>query len=261
MKKILLVVLVLFLGISTLGFSKDKVITKGKFVVGLDDTFAPMGFKDEKGNIVGFDIDLAKEAAKRMNLNVEFKPTEWSGIIFALKGGNIDVIWNGLTITANRKKQINFTKPYLANRQSIVILNKNNIKSKQDLKNKIIGLQLGSSADTAVMSDSIYKNLKNIKKYDSNIEALLDLEAGRIDAVVVDEIVARYYIAKKEKRENKKIYKVLNDDFGREEYGVGVRKGDKEFLDLLNKALDEMKKDGTTAKISKKWFGEDIVLK
>lgn len=261
MKKILLVMLILTLGVSTLSFSKDKVLKKGKFVVGLDDTFAPMGFKNENGEIIGFDIDLAKEAAKRMNLDVEFKPTEWSGIIFALKGGNIDVIWNGLTITDTRKKQINFTKPYLANRQSIVTLNKSNVNSKQELKNKIVGVQLGSSADSAVMSDTIYKSLKNVKKYDSNVEALLDLEAGRIDAVVVDEIVARYYIATKEERENKKIYKVLNDDFGREEYGVGVRKTDKEFLNLLNKTLDEMKKDGTTAKISKKWFGEDIVLK
>ena len=86
----------------------EGIKVKGKLVIGLDDTFAPMGFKDEKGEIVGFDIDLAKEVAKRLGVEAEFKPTEWSGIVFELKGKKIDVVWNGMTITEERKAQIAF---------------------------------------------------------------------------------------------------------------------------------------------------------
>ena len=95
---------------------------KGQLIVGLDDTFAPMGFKDDKGEIVGFDIDLAKEVAKRIGVEAVFKPSEWSGIVFELKSKNIDVVWNGMTITEDRKKEINFSKPYMNNNQIIVTL-------------------------------------------------------------------------------------------------------------------------------------------
>lgn len=240
--------------------SFETIQKKGTFIVGLDDTFAPMGFKDEKGNTVGFDIDLAKAVAEKMGLKVEFKPCEWSGIIFELKSKNIDMIWNGMTITADRQKQINFSNAYIANRQIIITLANSNIKTKAELSNKKVGLQLGSSADSAVNSDSIAKEMKNIKKYDTNVEAMLDLESGRVDAVVMDEIVARYYIAKKEKKTGKTIYTVLNDNFGDEEYGVGIRKTDLKLQSELNKALKAITADGTAAKISKKWFAEDILL-
>jgi len=106
---------------------------KGKFIVGLDDTFAPMGFRDEKGKIVGFDIDMAKEVAKRLGVSVEFKPVDWDGVVLSLKNKDIDVIWNGLTITDERKEQIDFSNPYLENRQIIVVKSGSGIKSKADL--------------------------------------------------------------------------------------------------------------------------------
>lgn len=237
--------------------SLDKIKKAGKFVVGLDDTFAPMGFRDENGQIVGFDIDLAKEAAKRMGVNVEFKPVEWDGVTMSLNNGDIDVIWNGLTITEKRKKEIDFTKPYLSNRQIIVVKADSTISGKADLAGKVVGVQLNSSSDEALANDKkTADSLKEIKRFPDNAAALMDLSAGRLDAVVVDEILGRYYIAKKPGE-----YKILDDNFGQEQYGVGVRKSDKAFLQELNKVLDEMKADGTAGEISKKWFGEDIVLK
>lgn len=229
---------------------------KGKLVIGLDDTFAPMGFKDDKGEIVGFDIDLAKEVAKRLGVEAEFKPTEWSGIVFELKGKKIDVVWNGMTITEERKAQIAFSNPYMSNSQIIVTLTNSPLTKKEDLKSKNIGLQLGSSSFDAVSADPISKEFKEIKKYSTNVEALLDLEAGRIDAVVLDEIVARYYIAQKEKKDNKTIFKVLDGDFGKEEYGIGIRKEDSELKKAIDEKLDEMKKDGSYDKIYEKWFGK-----
>lgn len=254
---IILVLLTLILGACS---KKDSglaaIKAKGQLIIGLDDTFAPMGFKNEKGEIIGFDIDLAKEVAKRLGIEAVFKPSEWSGIVLELKSKNIDVVWNGMTITEDRKKEINFSNTYMTNSQIIVTLANSPLNSKTDLNGKIVGLQLGSSSFDAVSKDELSKSFKEIKKYDTNVEALMDLEAGRIDSVVVDEIVARYYIAQKEKNSNKIIFKVLNDDFGKEEYGVGIRKEDTDLKEAIDKTIDEMKKDGSYDAIYENWFGK-----
>jgi len=235
--------------------SLQKIKEEGKFVLGLDDNFPPMGFRDESGNIVGFDIDLAKEVANRMGVEVELKPVEWDGIIFSLKNGTIDVIWNGLTITEERAKQIAFSTPYLDNRQIIIVKKDSPINTKADLANKVVGLQLGSSSENALNSEpDVVETLKEVRQFSNNVEALMDLEIGRVDAVVVDEIVGRYYISKKPD-----VYRVLMENFGQEIYGVGLRMEDEAFLNELNRILDEMKADGTAKEISEKWFGEDIV--
>lgn len=236
--------------------SLTKILDKGKFVVGLDDAFPPMGYREQGTNeIIGFDIDLAKEVASRLDVEVEFQPVIWDTIIEELNGGNIDVIWNGLTITPERQEKITFSDPYLDNAQIIVVQKGSPLKTKADLAGKTIGLQGGSSAMNAVKSDAAtYETLGEVVEFGSNDEALLDLAAGRLDAVVVDVIVGRYYESQKAD-----VYDVLEEDFGDEEFGVGFRKGDIAFRDMVQKALDEMKADGTGAKISEKWFGTDIM--
>lgn len=237
--------------------SWEEIKAKGYFTVGLDDSFPPMGFRDEKGEIVGFDIDLAKKAAEKMGVEVKFQPVVWSGVIMELDNKNIDLIWNGMTITDERKAKINFTKPYLANKQIIVVQKDSAVKSKADLAGKKIAIQAGSSSVDALKKDeATFKSLKELVEFPNNTEALMDLAAGRVDAVVVDEIVGRYYIAKKAE-----LYSVLEDNFGSEEYGVGVRKSDEAFLTELQKAIDTMNADGSAKEISEKWFGADIVLK
>ncbi len=233
----------------------EDVKAAGKFVVGLDDGFAPMGFRDEDGNLVGFDIDVAKEVAKRLGVDVEFVPIDWDSKEFELESGNIDMIWNGLTITEKRKQQMAFTDPYLDNRQIIVVLMDSEIKGKADLAGKKVGLQTESSAKEAVMADTeTYESLGEMVEYPGNFEALQDLKAGRIDAVVVDEVLGKYYFTK-----NPGIYKVLEDNFGTEEYGIGMRLDAKDLVEEFNKILKELKADGTMTQISIKWFGEDIV--
>ncbi|MGR6837519.1 amino acid ABC transporter substrate-binding protein [Syntrophomonas erecta] len=236
--------------------SWQDIKERGYFTVGLDDAFPPMGFREEKTNdIVGFDIDLAKEAAKRMGVEVKFQPVIWDTVVEELNGGNIDVIWNGLTITEDRKAKIAFTEAYVADKQIIVVQKGSAIKGKADLADKKVGIQAGSSAVEAVQRDEeTYNSIGELVEFGSNDEALLDLASGRLDAVVVDEVVGRYYIAKKPDD-----YQVLQDNFDEEEFGVGLRKGDKAFLSELQKALDAMKADGTSAEISEKWFGEDII--
>lgn len=224
-------------------------------VVGLDDNFPPMGFRDEKNEITGFDIDLAKEATKRMGMEVTFKPIDWNAKELELSGRRVDVLWNGLTITEPRKEKILFTTPYLENHQIIIVTEASPVKAKTDLAGKVVGVQEGSSAVEAIQKDEeTTKKIKELKKFGDNVTALMDLSAGRLDAVVVDEVVGRYYTAKKPGE-----YRVLEENFGTEDYGVGTRKEDTELMAKLQKALDDMKQDGSAAEISTKWFGKDIV--
>ncbi len=234
------------------------VVVPGKaIVIGLDDNFPPMGFRNDKNELIGFDIDLAKEAGKRLGVEVSFKPIDWSAKESELNGSRIDVLWNGLTITEERKANILFTKPYLENRQIIVVTEKSPITTKSQLAGKVVGVQDGSSAVEAIQKDAVTsKSIKEIKKFGDNVTALMDLSVGRLDALVVDEIVGRYYTGKKPGE-----YRVLDENFGTEDYGVGTRKTDTELAAKLDKALDAMKADGTTAKISTQWFGTDIVKK
>jgi polar amino acid transport system substrate-binding protein len=226
-------------------------------VVGLDDNFPPMGFRNEKNELVGFDIDLAKEAGKRLGVEVQFKPIDWSAKEAELGGKRVDVLWNGLTITEPRKEKILFTTPYLENHQIIIVAEKSALKTKADLKGKVVGVQDGSSAIEAIQKDAeTAKSIKELKKFGDNVTALMDLSTGRLEALVVDEVVGRYYAAKKPGE-----YRVLEENFGTEDYGVGTRKDDAALMGKIQKAMDEMKKDGSAAKISTQWFGKDIIKK
>ena len=225
-----------------------------KIVIGLDDNFPPMGFRNEKNELVGFDISMAQEATRRMGIEAEFKPIDWSAKEAELNGKRVDMLWNGLTITEERKKNIAFTSPYMENHQIIVVPKSSTIKTKAELAARVIGIQDGSSAIDAVQRDPIAASFKELKKFGDNVTALMDLSTGRLDAVVLDEVVGRYYTAKRPDD-----YAVLEDNFGTEEYGVGLRKDDSELLVGLQKALDEMKADGSAARISTEWFGKDII--
>ncbi|GKS98899.1 amino acid ABC transporter substrate-binding protein [Acidovorax sp. SUPP3434] len=226
-----------------------------KIVVGLDDNFPPMGFRDEKNELVGFDIDMAREAARRMGVAVEFKPIDWSAKEAELSGQRVDALWNGLTITPERKQNIAFTAPYMENHQIVVVSAQSPIKAKADLAGKVVGAQEGSSAVDAVKKeDAVFKSFKEFKTFGDNVTALMDLSTGRLEAVVVDEVVGRYYVAKKPGA-----YAVLDEHFGTEDYGVGVRKDDTALQGRLDKALADMKQDGTAGKIATQWFGKNIV--
>lgn len=236
------------------GNSWDKVVGKKQFVLGLDENFPPMGFKDESNNIVGFDIDLAKEACKRLNIELKVQPINWDLKEQELNTGNIDAIWNGFTITDERKNQVLFSKPYMKNRQVVVVNKDSSISSLKDMAGKKLGFQAASSAADALdQSADFKKGLKQAVEYKDNVTALMDLEKGGVDGVLMDEIVARYFIQKKDKG-----YKVLDEALAQEEYGIGFRKADKELMGKFQETLEAMAKDGKMAEISNTWFGKDI---
>ncbi|TFZ41685.1 amino acid ABC transporter substrate-binding protein [Soehngenia longivitae] len=256
-KKKSVVILVLVLLVSTIvGCTQQESSSKGEeFVIGLDDTFAPMSFRNEQNEIVGFDVDLAKEVAKRNGWNIRFQPIDWAMKEAELNSGNIDMIWNGYTITDERKEKVNFTDAYLTNSQIIVTLSDSDIDEIDDLKNKTVATQAESSSlDAARKLDGFIESLKDGKiiEYSTFNEVFNDLESGRTDAIIVDEVLARYYMNNK----GEGLYKVLDENLGIEEYGVGVRKEDEELLKKLNITLEEMKNDGTYDEIYSMWFAE-----
>ena len=273
MKKFLSVLLAMSLGFAVVGCgtassndnssseatseaSADSTTTGDKIIVGLDDQFPPMGCRDENNEIVGFDIDLAKAAGEKMGVDVEFQPIDWDSKELELNSGKIDLIWNGFSITDERKETMEFTQPYLDNKMIIIVNEGSDIKTKADLAGKNVGIQDGSSAVDAVEKDDIHNEFASMPTYDTNILALSDLKVGRVDAVVADQVVARYYLAQNPDKK----FVILDDDFGSEVYGIAAKKGNTELVDKLQTALDELSEDGTSAEISKKWFGEDIVV-
>lgn len=236
--------------------NKDSESTeKETIIIGIDDKFAPMGFRDENNEIVGFDIDYARAAAEEMGVEVTFQPIDWKTKETELNSGRIDLIWNGYTITDDRKEKVLFTKPYLANSQVIMTLADSDINAIADLEGKNVGVQALSSALDAINGNDIAGKIADLPEYGDNVLALTDLKTGRTDAVVIDEIVANYYNTLEDGT-----FKIVEESLAPEEYGVGVKKGNEELLEKLQKALDTLNENGKAAEISEKWFGENKVL-
>jgi polar amino acid transport system substrate-binding protein len=234
--------------------SWQKVKAKGQFVLGLDDSFPPMGFRDANGKIVGFDVDIAKEVCARLKIKLKLQPINWDAKEQELNSGKIDCIWNGFTITKERERNLRFTEPYMKNRQVLIVTAKSNCKTQGELKGKKLGLQAGSSAADALTSAADFKaSLRDVVEFDDNMTALMDLEKGGVDVVLMDEIVARYYIQNKHKQ-----YRVLNQELASENFGIGFRKKDQKLVEKIQATLDGMAKDGKLKSISTKWFGKDI---
>ncbi len=234
--------------------SLQKVLDKGVFVMGLDDSFPPMGFRNEANEIVGYDIDLAAEAAKRMGVTLSLQPIDWAAKEQELNTGNIDCIWNGFTMTPEREEVLNFSEPYLDNAQVVIVRGNAGITSLADLAGKKIGLQAGSSAADALDSAAAFKaSLNEVVEFKDNLTAFMDLEIGGVDGVVVDIVVGSYSI-----RTTGKNFVVLNEYLTSEKYGIGFRKGDAALRNRVQETLEAMAADGTVAAISAKWFGSDI---
>ena len=225
----------------------------GTLIVGFDQDFPPMGFVGDNGEYPGFDLDLAKEVASRLGLEYKAQPIAWDSKDMELESGNIDCIWNGFTITG-REDDYTWTTPYMANKQVFVVANDSDIKSQADLAGKVVEVQADSSAEAALKENQDLANtfgqLLTTPDYNT---AFMDLEQGAVDAVAMDVIVAGYQI-----KQRNADFKILDDSLSEEEYGIGFKKGNTELRDKVQGALEEMAADGTLAKISDEWFGEDV---
>ena len=225
----------------------------GTFIVGFDQEFPPMGFIGDDGEYTGFDLDLAKETAKRLGLEYKAQPIAWDSKDMELESGNIDCIWNGFTMTG-REDAYTWSEPYMENAQVFVVKKDSGIKSQADLAGKTVEVQMDSSGQKALESNpdltASFGQLVTTPDYNT---AFMDLEQGAVDAICMDTIVAAYQI----KSRNADM-EILPDSLSAEQYAVGFKKGNTELRDKVNKTLEEMAADGTLAKISDKWFGEDV---
>ncbi len=266
MKKIMNTVFILTVAVSMFSFFGCKKTTekvdnslselkeRGVFVLGLDDSFPPLGFRNENNEIVGYDIDLAKEVVARLGVAFKAQPIDWSAKEMELNTGKIDCIWNGFTMTPDREAVLSFTKPYLNNDQVLVVREDSGINALADMKGKTVGIQSGSSAQVAVEGDEEFAaSLASKVMFKDNVTALNDLDIGGVDGVVMDSIVANYSIA-----QSKKAFKVIPDPLAQEAYGIAFRKSDVQLRDEVQRILVEMQNDGTVTAISEKWFGRDI---
>ncbi len=237
----------------------DYIKDKGTLILGLDDSFPPMGFRDDADNIVGFDIDLAKAVADELGVELVLQPIEWTAKEQELATKNIDCIWNGFSVTEERLAQLTLSIPYMENTIAMVVVKDSGIKNKADMAGKRMAVQGGSSAEETLNSDAnkdFRESLGEVNgSFKDYVTALMDLETGNSDAVLMDSVVANYMI-----NEAGKDFEVLDDSLVAEEYAIGFRKGEQALADAVNKALRDLKADGTVGRISTEWFGSDTTI-
>jgi polar amino acid transport system substrate-binding protein len=255
MKKFLSILLVAISLVSLFAMTSCSETIDSKYLtIGIDDSYPPMEYKDDQSNTIGFDIDLAKEVAKRLGKEAKFVSTAWDGIFQSLNTKKFDCIISSVSMTTERLGNYEFTKAYIANSQMIVVKPDNNsINKAEDLAGKNVGCQVSTTANESA-DKLIEKGIKfELKTYDQVIQPFSDMKAGRIEAIIVDEVVGQYYIG-----QDKANFKAAAAKLTNEPIGVCLKKGNTALRDKIQKALDEMVADGTMKTISVKWFGTDL---
>lgn len=259
-KKLIVGLLAITLGLvafQTNMIAKEKVLnTKDTLIIGFDDTFAPFGFKNEHGDYDGFDIDLAEAVFKKMEIQYKFQPIDWSTKETELNAGNIDMIWNGYSVTDEREAIVQFSEAYMANRQVILVPKESDVQSKSDLADKIVVTQSESTAEAAILKDKEFLSIISGGEpitYATFLDVFEDLKYKRADAIVVDETIVAYMLEQNGEADR---YRILEEDFGSENYAVGFRKSDAKFVTAFNQALKAVIEDGEYDAIKAKWFAD-----
>ena len=217
--------------------SWTEVEKSGKLILGMDTAFPPMGYRDEQsGELVGFDLDVATEVCARLGLELVKQPINWKNQVNEINNDNVDCLWNGMSKTEGRYQNM------------------------ADVAGKNLGVQAGSSAEEALNASTEFKNsLGDIINLDDYSKAIMEMKNGTIDAIAIDEVVARYYLTKEPNT-----YRILTKEDGSveslavEDYVIGFKIGDDALKTKIEDTLKDMAKDGKLAEISTKWFGEDV---
>lgn len=235
----------------------QRIERRHRVIIGLDDSFVPMGFRQKNGKLVGYDIDLARAVFKQYGIKADFQTIDWSMKETELKNGTIDLLWNGYSVTPQRARKVAFSRVYLRNAQVLVTKRKDGIRNFNDMAGKTLGTQSGSTGQQALedkpklLLDKIAK--KKPVLYDTYPDAFIDLNAGRIQGILMDRVYAEYYI---QHMSNPREYSIYSSpQMPADLFAVGMRKGDKTLRRKINQGLGRLQKNGQLAKINKKWFG------
>ena len=262
MKRVLVALLAISMAAGALTGCGSKGSEK-TFTVGFDAEFPPYGYRDDSGEYVGFDLDLAAEVCKRQGWELVKQPIDWDAKDMELSSGAIDCIWNGFTMNG-REDAYTWTEHYIDNSQVFVVASASGVQNKEELAGKVVAVQKDSSALAALNDEENADNIALRDSFSQLIEyadyntAFMDLEQGAVDAVAIDIGVAQYQIAQ---REEGKFVMLQGEDnkLAVEQYAVGFLKGNDELRDTVQKTLDEMAADGTFAQIAEKWGLTDSV--
>ena len=213
----------------TLDPTIERIKDAGKLIVGTSTPYEPMEYKDENGNIVGFDIDIANEIANQLGVETDIRDMDFDLLIDAVANGEVDIAIAAITITNEREEQVSFSNPYL-NAGQVIITNESNqeINIPEDLKYKKVGVQNSTTSEEEALK---YTNETNVIKYNDYIEAVTNLEAGTIDAIIIDR-PAGIGLTK----DNSNI-KIVGNPFTNELYGIAIKKGESALKTEINKVI------------------------
>lgn len=251
MKKIIGLVILTVLALSLVGCAKknDDVL-----VIGVDDVYPPMEFRNDSNELVGFDVDFVEALAEEMGMEVEFIPTAWDGIFSALNADKFDMIVSSVSITPDRLEKFEFSKPYLSNGQVLVVTPDNDvISSSADLADKKVGVQIGTTADIAAQKQKEITDFELVA-YDDIVQTFADMKTGRLDVIVVDYAVAIDFVSK-----HPESYKITTTQLTNEPIGICMKKGNTELKEKLDKAITALQGGDKLVEISKEWLGDDYV--
>ncbi|WP_102348442.1 ABC transporter substrate-binding protein [Bacillus sp. Marseille-P3661] len=236
---------------SATGDTLAQIKEKGEITIAIDDTFPPMNFRNDKNELTGFDVELAKAVAKELGVEAKFIPTAWDGILPGLDASRYDIIMSTMNVTEERKQMVDFVE-YVNLGQIVAVQSGNplNIKSIEDLTGKVVGVQIGSTSEAAAKE---IEGIKEMKTYNAYTDVFNDMGLGRLDAVVVADVVGRYY-------QNLKpgVFDIAGESFHKLPVGIAVRKDDNELEKALTEAVAKVKENGEFARISNEWFGADL---
>ena len=231
-------------GTTTTG-AKVTTLKRGILMMGSDIPYPPFEFK-EGDKVVGFDVDIATEIAKRLNVKLDVVPTKWDVILSRLISDKYDIIMSAMPITPERSKEISFSDPYIDSDQSIAVKIGSPIKTEADLKDKVIGVWIDTPGQ---MTAEKMTGLKEIREFDNIQLAFEALETGSIDAII-NYYPINSYMSKKSGK-TVVVQKIITN----EKYGIGVKKDNSQLRLAINNELRKLKEDGTYNTIYKKWFG------
>ena len=237
---------------------QGKENTKETFVLGMDDSFPPMGFRNENNELVGFDIDLATEVCNKLGMTLEVQTISWAAKEQELDSGNIDCIWNGFGYTEERNEAMTLSNPYVKDKSMFVVKGSSSYTNQDELKGKKIGVQSGSIQEKRLNDSEYGKELDEVIGYTDYLTALMDLETGNIDAVYMSQISGNYIIQNQDK--DFKTFDAIG--IGEESKGmvIAFKKGNTELKDKVENALNELRAEGKLKELSEKWLGADLTV-
>lgn len=227
----------------------DKIKASGSITMSTNAEFEPFEYKDG-GNYAGIDVEISQNIAKKLGVTLKINDVAFDSLIPELQSGKANFVAAGMTVTDDRKKNVDFSDTYFKAAQAIIVRKGSDIKKPADLAGKVVGVQQGTTGDSYCTDEDKKNNVnvKSVQRYNKGVDAITDLINSKVDAVVIDDFPAQKFVSKNSAKLEK-----LSDALTVEEYAIAVKKGDADTLKVINDVLSEMKSSGDMDKLIQKF--------